>query len=165
MCDVHTGLTISNRKEIHSSELLLLACNNGVMPFGAMWFTLTPVFIKLQQKSFFFFFFFFYKNLIVGHMSICGATDTPVLELHVSSGNLFLKSQSGAVCLIRTGIIIRSLRSPLVRHIWWCIMDSIAASRLPHMRVSAVDNGMPGFELLTSCSAVTRYPLGHGDRH
>ena len=89
--------------------------------------------------SFFFsFFLIFFKKFFVGHMSICGATDTPVLDLLVMSPLGFKARVGSALFELCGGICdIRSLRftsgaTPLPVY-----NASIAASCLPHMCVSA----------------------------
>ena len=83
------------------------------------------------------FFCFFFKNF-VGHMSICWATDTPVLDfwwclLWVSKPEWVLPYSH----LAEAYVIYVPWDSPLVRHLLLVYTASIAVSRLPHMRVSA----------------------------
>ena len=83
--------------------------------------------------------YFFLKKIFVGHMSICGATDTPVLDfwwhlLWVSKPEWVLPYSHLVEAYM---IYIHSLRftsgaTPLLVY-----NASIAASHLPHMRISA----------------------------
>ena len=116
---------------MHDIIFLYLHENLCFQLFDLRYFSL-----KYQSMSSQYMFFFF--NFFVGHMSICGATDTPVLDfwwrlLWVSKPEWVLPYSNFAEAYV----IIRSLRftsgaTPLPVY-----NASIAASRLPHMRVSA----------------------------
>ena len=137
-----------NKKWSHLIKMVDVLCLCCVMQTTCAWFIcFAPQAVNLFKKSLFtrilyhpifFFFFFIFKKIFVGHMSICAASDTPVLDfwwrlLWVSNPGWALPYSH----LPEAYVIYVPWDSPLVRCLLLVYNASIAASCLPHMCVSA----------------------------